>query len=169
MNKLSKDQLRDYIASEIKRINAWDDVPESQKAPRRVYVASVQKFADGHFDELMASRTHICVPEDFFHKLPHLRGSRWDMGARLLNSMDEEHAAGVVADRLAESLSHENDPQVMADRMQLNTIATILRANNGSSLAANLYSPITGLNIEAMKKLTSAEASDLINALKNEA
>ena len=62
MNKLSKDQLRDYIASEIKRINAWDDVPESQKAPRRVYVTSVQKFADGHFDELMASRTHICVP-----------------------------------------------------------------------------------------------------------
>lgn len=112
MNKLSKDQLRDYIASEIKRINAWDDVPESQKAPRRVYVTSVQKFADGHFDELMASRTHICVPEDFFHKLPHLRGS---------------------------------------------------------SLAANLYSPITGLNIEAMKKLTRAEARDLINALKNEA
>ena len=75
----------------------------------------------------------------------------------------------MVADRLAESLSHENDPQVMADRMQLNTIATILRANNGSSLAANLYSPITGLNIEAMKKLTRAEARDLINALKNEA
>lgn len=169
MNTLTRERLYDYISSKIERINDCDDMPESWRAANRVYVTAVRKFASKHFDGLMSSREHIDFPEDFIFKLPRLRGSMWDMGADLLRDMDEEQASDIISERLGESLRHENDPQIMADRRQLNIIATILRANNGSSIAANLYSPLTGLNVEAMKRLTRAEARDLINALKNEA